>query len=166
MSLEALHRVLEASGARRLSRGLPVYGLRKTLWPPFGRSEALHERQVVVMEAVRKLPWQAFLRYGEDPRDWDLGAWPQAARHTWVVPPHETVRHLLGGFLEPGGWTLYLAPYAVDPSLLPDTFRADLGEVARFVEGHGIPVLLDAWHDNTEWRIVVDPAAVPELAAA
>lgn len=166
MSLEALHRVLEASGARRLSRGLPVYELRKARWPLFGRAGALHERQVSVMEAVRALPWQAFLAYGENPRDWELGAWPQAARGTWQVPPHETARHLLESFLEPGNWSLYLAPYAIDPDLLPDTFRADLGEVARFVEGHGIPVLLDAWHDNDEWRIVVDPAAVPELAAA
>ena len=166
MSLEALHRVLEASGARRLSRGLPVYGLRKALWPPFGRALALHESQVAVMEAVCALPWQAFLRYAENPRDWELGTWPQAARNTWQLPPHETARHLLEGFLEPGGWTLYLAPYAVDPGLLPDTFRADLAELASFVEGQGIPVLLDAWHDNSEWRIVVDPAAVPELVAA
>ena len=166
MSLEALHRVLEASGARRLSRGLPVYGLRRALWPPFGRSEALHERQVALMEAVRALPWQAFLRCSRDPRACDLTAWPRAARDTWLVPPHETARHLLAGLLEPGSWTLYLAPYAIDSSLLPDTFRAELSEVARFVEGHGIPVLLDAWHDNSEWRIVVDPAAVPELVAA
>jgi hypothetical protein len=27
-------------------------------------------------------------------------------------------------------------------------------------------VLLDAGQDNSEWRIVVDPAAVPELVAA
>ena len=166
MSLEALHRVLEASGARRLARGLPIYGLRRALWPPFGRGDALHERQVAVMEAVRALPWQAFLRYAEDPREWDLAAWPQAARDTWRVPPHETARHLLERFLEPGGWTLYLAPYAIDPTLLPDTFRAELSEVARFVEGHGMPVLLDAGQDNSEWRIVVDPAAVPELVAA
>ena len=166
MSLEALHRVLEASGARRLSRGLPVYGLRRALWPPFGRVEALRERQVAVMEAVRALPWQAFLRCARDPRTCDLSAWPRAARDTWLVPPRETARHLLEGLLEPGSWTLYLAPYAIDPTLLPDTFRAELSEVARFVEGHGIPVLLDAWHENSEWRIVVDPAAVPELVAA
>jgi hypothetical protein len=166
MSLEALHRVLEASGARRLSRGLPVYGLRRTRWPPFGRAEDLHERQVAVMEAVRALPWQAFLRCSRDPGERGLTGWPRAARDTWRVPPHETARHLLEGFLGPGSWTLYLAPYAIDPTLLPDTFRAELADVSRFVESHGIPVLLDAWQDNSEWRIVVDPAAVPELAAA
>ena len=61
MTLEALHRVLEQSGARRLARGIPVFALRKALWPPFRRGDLLRERQISVLDAVRSLPWPVFL---------------------------------------------------------------------------------------------------------
>ncbi len=163
MTLEALHRVLEDNGARRLDRGRPLWALRKALWPPFGRDEALRERQIAVLDAVRSLPWQVFLNGAPD------GAhdpWPRAARDTWLVPPREGGRGLLAGRLEEGSWKLYLAPHALDPVLLPDTFQADPEDIEEFVEGHSVPVLVDAWRDNVEWRIVVEPAAVPGLAAA
>jgi hypothetical protein len=38
--------------------------------------------------------------------------------------------------------------------------------VTRFLERYSVPVLVDALHRNSEWRIVLAPAAVPGLAAA
>jgi hypothetical protein len=161
MTLESLHRTLEANGARRLSSGRPIWALRKSLWPPFRRGEALHARQRAVLDAIRPLPWQMFLNggHGDCP-------WPKAARDTWLVPPNEGSRHLLAGRLDGGSWKLYLAPHALDPDLLPDTFHGDPVDIEEFVEGHCVPVLVDAWRENIEWRIVVEPAAVPGLAAA
>ena len=88
------------------------------------------------------------------------------ARDTWCVPHQERSADLLAETLEPGSWTLYLAPNALDPSILPDAFDGDLGELTTFVASHSVPVLLQAYRHNEEWRIVVQPAAVPGLAAA
>lgn len=161
MTLEALHRVLEQSGARRLARGIPVFALRKALWPPFRRGDVLRERQVDVLDAVRSLPWPVFLHGVRA-----SSAWPRTARDTWRVPSQEGAAHLLEGLLEPGRWTLYLAPHALDPGLLPDAFAVDLGELTDFAASHSVPVLLAAYRENEEWRIVLEPAAVPGLAAA
>jgi hypothetical protein len=54
----------------------------------------------------------------------------------------------------------------VAPERLPNVFHGPPDETVAFVESHGIPVLIDAWHDNDEWRVVVEPSAVPGLAAA
>lgn len=161
MTLQTLHRVLEQNGARRLARGVPVFALRKALWPPFRRDDALRERQVSVLDAVRSLPWPVFL-HGVPA----INAWPRTARNTWCVPNQERGTDLLAGALEPGRWTLYLAPNAIDPSILPDAFGGDLGELTNFAASHSVPVLVEAGRRNEEWRIVVEPAAVPGLAAA
>jgi hypothetical protein len=161
VSLEGLHRVLEQCGARRLARDVPVFALRKTLWPPFRRSDLLHERQASILDAVRSLPWSVFLHGVRA-----SSAWPRTARDTWCVPTQERAADLLAGVLEPGRWTLYLAPHALDPSVLPDAFGGDLGELTDFVASHSVPVLLEAYRANEEWRIVVEPAAVRGRVAA
>lgn len=161
MSLEGLHRVLEQCGARRVARGVPVFALRKALWPPFRRGEVLREHQATVLDAMRSLPWPVFLHGVRA-----SSAWPRTARDTWCVPSQERGADLLAETLEPGRWTLYLAPNALDPSVLPDAFEGDLGELMDFVASHSVPVLLQAYRQNEEWRIAIQPAAVPGLAAA
>ncbi len=116
---------------------------------------------------MRALPWNAYLVYSENPHDWELpGTWILAARDTWTVPRHVDDGRLLDQFLHPGNWCLYLAAHALAPELLPNLFDAPAAEAVASVASHGIPVLLDAWHDNDEWRVVVEPSAVPGLAAA
>ena len=95
-----------------------------------------------------------------------MGTTVRTERDTWCVPHQERSADLLAETLEPGSWTLYLAPNALDPSILPDAFDGDLGELTTFVASHSVPVLLQAYRHNEEWRIVVQPAAVPGLAAA
>jgi len=90
----------------------------------------------------------------------------RAARDTWTVPRSEDGTRLLDDFLHLGNWNLYLAAYPVAPERLPNVFHGPPDETVAFVESHGIPVLIDAWHDNDEWRVVVEPSAVPGLAAA
>lgn len=82
------------------------------------------------------------------------------------MPRSEDSARLLGDFLYLGNWSLYLAPGAVAPELLPDVFRGPPDETVAFVLRHSIPVLIESWYDNDEWRVVVEPSAVPGLAAA
>ena len=63
MTIDELHRVLEACDARRVSPPHPIYALARALWPPFGRTRRLIERQERVFGAVRALPWTEMSNY-------------------------------------------------------------------------------------------------------
>ncbi len=90
----------------------------------------------------------------------------EAGPSTWVVPPAVATQAMLDGPLRPGAWQVYLGAHAMGSERLPDLFRDDLPNAVAFSETHGVPVLLDAWHDNSEWRVLLEPSAVPGLVAA
>ena len=89
-----------------------------------------------------------------------------AARNTWTVPREVGSSQLLDSFLYPGNWHLYLALEAVDLSALPDLFRGSVPDAFSLLEGSGIPVFVDAFHDNSEWRVLLQPAAAARRIAA
>lgn len=167
MSLAGVHRLLQGFGARRLLPGCPVYELRRPLWPPLFRTLELHKRQLEILETIRALPWKIYLHGPEDPSEWELpGPWVDAEPRTWALPPAVATQALLEGPLGCGAWQVYLGAHALAPDLLPDLFRGDLLEAVSFSESHSIPLLVDAWHDNSEWRVLLQPSAVPGLVAA
>ena len=167
MNLGAIHHLLAQLGAQRPRAGLPVYDLSRSLWPPLGRARRLHDKQLQLLDALRSLDWSVYLRSGDSPLAWHPpGAWASASRDTWLVPPEPGAADLLDGPLEYGAWQLYLGAHALDPVELPDLFRGDLAEALDALRGHSVPLLVDAWHDNSDWRVALDPAAVPGLAAA
>ncbi len=167
MHLEGIQRLLQSLGARRPVPGLPVYELRRMLWPPILRAVELHKRQLELFDAIRTLPWKAYLHGSEDPVEWELaGPWVEAGPRTWVLPPAVGTAALLEGPLGTGAWQVYLGAHALASELLPDLFRGDLADALAFSERHSVPLLVDAWHDNTEWRVLLEPSAVPGLAAA
>jgi hypothetical protein len=168
MTFEQLHHLVEAASDQRLSPAYPIYELRAGFLPFSRRSRSLAERQQRVFGALRQLVgWPAFLHISESPLDMELpGSWGHAARDTWSVPRDVESAQLLGSLLTPGSWKLYLSPEGLDPSSLPDLFRGSLPEAYATVEGIGVPALLDAFHGNTEWRILLQPAAAAKRAAA
>lgn len=167
MTFDQLHHVVEAAADRRLSALHPIYELSPGLLPFSRRRRSLAERQHRVFGALRQLGWPVFLYSTESPPDWEVrGAWGLAARDTWSVPRDVESTLLLGSLLSFGVWKLYLALEAVDPSVLPDLFRGSFPDAYAAVESHGVPALLDAWYDNTEWRVLLQPAAIARRAAA
>jgi hypothetical protein len=167
LTFEQLHHLVASAADRRLSRAFPVYELRSGWLPLSRRSRTLGERQQRVLSALRALGWPVFVRISESPLGLELpGSWGHAARDTWAVPREIDSAELLGSLLTPGGWQLYVALEAVDPSALPDLFRGELAEAYTSVEALGVPGLVDAFHDNAEWRVLLQPAAAARRAAA
>jgi hypothetical protein len=167
VTFEQLHHLVRSLADRRLSATYPVYELRGGFLPFLKRSRSLGERQRRVFAAVRQLGWPVFLRIAEAPPTLELpGGWARAARDTWLVPREIESSQLLETWLDPGSWQLYLATEAVDPTALPDLFRGTFADAFAVVEGMGIPALIDAFHDNAEWRVLLQPAAAAHRAAA
>ena len=162
MDLQHIHELLIAAGARRASSSAAVYELSQPFWPFGRRSRQFPQLKERVLDAVRSLSSRAFLAYDEDPHEWGLpGEWKPAGSGTWEVPGEPSSSCLLDGYLSPGNWTLYLAEASVAADTLPDTFRAPLEATVGFARSNGISLILDSWHDNTTWRLVVEPSTVP-----
>jgi hypothetical protein len=83
-----------------------------------------------------------------------------------VVPTDQGSSELLDKVLQLGSWTLYLAVDPVPVTALPHCFESTPHELCSFVESRGVPVLVEASRDNNRWRLVIEPAAVPEVVAA
>ena len=144
-----------------------MYELRGGFLPFSRRSRSLDERQRRVLAAIRELGWPVFLCISESPPLEELpGSWGHAARETWAVPRDVDSSLLMDSFLYVGNWRLYAALEAVDPTALPDLFGGSLSDAFSIVEGSGIPALVDAFHDNSEWRVLLQPAATARRTAA
>ena len=166
MTLDEVHKLLVAWKAPKLSQHFHVYELRRKLWPPIIRTTRLHQQQSELLRAVRALPWQVFLAYDEKPGDWDAeGKWLRVARDTWLMPPEVKSQALLDRYLSPGGWTVYLAEVPIT-EVVPYMFERTPKEICEFVRSRGIPVLIQAHWDNSEWLVALEPAVVPMARVA
>ena len=166
MTLDEVHKLLVAWKVPRLSQHFHVYELRRKLWPPFIGTLRLHERQGELLRAVRALQWKVFLGYDEKPDEWEAeGRWLRVARDTWLVPQEASSENLLDGDLSPGGWTVYLAEMPIT-EVVPYMFKRAPKEICEFVRSRGIPVLVQAHWDNSEWLVALEPAVVPMARAA
>lgn len=167
VTLAQLDRLLDSVGAQPLSTAYPVWELARPRLPFSKRARRFRETQIRVLDAIRTLPWSPFLRTPDNPRQHGLcGPWQLAARDTWVVPAEQVSSVLLDRFLLLGSWTLYLAVDPVSATSLPRCFESTPHELCVFVESRGVPVLVEASRDNHRWRLVIEPAAVPEVVAA
>jgi hypothetical protein len=166
VTLEEVHKLLAAWKVPRLSPQFHVYELRRKLWPPLVRTIRLHRQQAELLRAVRALGWKVFLAYDENPAEWVNGKWSRVGDDTWLVPPEEASERLLDGYLAPGSWTIYLAQTPIGQVQMPYMFQRSPKEVCEFLRSHGMPVMLQAHADNSEWIVALEPAVVFMARAA
>ena len=144
--------MLVAAGAKSAEHGVYDIG------PDGFDARRLLSFQVQLLETVRQLPGTVFLQYDEDPQEWELGEWPSHGHNMWEIPPSMASDVLLESYLEAGNWQLYVARQSAGPKDRYDAFRGDIGERIKLLETHGVSVWIDAWHDNTEWRVILPKA--------
>lgn len=114
------------------------------------------DAQTNVMEALRGLAGPTFLTIYEEmevvaQRD----GWKHVGEHTWMISDSMSTPVLIQAHLEVGAWQMYVAPSAVAATDLPDLFKGDQASLPEAIAGLELVALIDAWHDNTEWRVAV-----------
>jgi hypothetical protein len=164
VTFEQLTHLVEVAADRRLSRQYPIYELRSGFLPFSRRTRSLAERQLQVFQALRRLGWPVFVARTSVPAV--TGFWAHAVRETWALPREQESADLLGAQLAPGGWKAYLSLEPVDRTAIPDLFKSSFAQAFEIIEALGIPVLVDAFPHNTEWRVLLQPAAAELRAVA
>ncbi len=113
--------------------------------------------QARVFEAVRSMSGTVYLLPSDDPsEDYPAWSWEHADVGTWVLPPEATLEALFRGPLNVGAWRIYVAEEPAPAEDAPDLFRGPTIAALDFLERYGARVVLDAWHDNSEWRVAVE----------
>jgi hypothetical protein len=117
--------------------------------------DALLDAQIEIMEALRGLPGNIYVTSQEEPEPAEVEGWQRIGEHTWLVPPSMSSRVSLQLYLEAGAWQMYVADTPVKASDLPDLFKFDSDEGPKELAEVGVLALIDAWHDNTAWRVAI-----------
>ena len=167
MSLAAVRRALAEAGAKRLSFEHSVWELSRPWWPFSRRARRFEGLLVDIVEAAASLRGPLVLMIDENPQEFDIGgSWAHAGAGTWRVPAACDLPALLSRVLEAGDWSLYSSHELVLPERIPDAFRVHPSEVASFARAHGVPLLVQAFHDNDPWRLWVEDVRSQQEQAA
>ena len=154
--------ILEAEGAKAIGADHVIY----ELGADDVAARQLGGCQTRVLNAIRRLPGTVFLHYDENPQEWELGEWSSPAPNVWELPVDFGSGALLEDFLEAGNWRLYVGRESLPADAPTDVVKGDVAGLTELLVSCGIAVLVDAWHDNTEWRIVITATPDPEVVAA
>jgi hypothetical protein len=148
--------LLAAAGARRAHPLLTVWDLDDPRWPFGARARQVEQgKQQVFHWLLERVP-TLYLVTGETD---DMGKVPGAlytgVEHTWRITPSVSRTELESAALQYGSWALYARPEPVAPASLPDSFDTDPDSLVAALKRLDLGLLLQAWHDDVEWRLAL-----------
>jgi hypothetical protein len=167
MPLAKIRRLVAEGGGRRLSPGQPLWELSAPWWPFSRRARRFEQLRIEILEDARALAGSAYLVIDENPQEFDVGgSWAHAHTNTWTLPDVCDLARLEARLLVQGDWSIYTGFEPIDPAIIPGTFVVEAHQVASFSMAHGVPLLIQAFHDNDPWRVWVEDVRDQQEAAA
>lgn len=116
------------------------------------------ETHAALLSLIRGFEGTCFLLPSDDPvHEAPEFTWEHADAGTWVLPDNAPSEALLGGVFLPGAWRIYVSDKPAPAEDAPDLFRGPSIAALDFLERYGVSVVLDAWHDNAQWRVAFLP---------
>jgi hypothetical protein len=156
MLLTEVRQALETGLARRASGGQDVWFLDTgPWWHLFRDFQRLEVTKLDVLRATWRLPKPLFL-VPQEPLEPELAEFLNRDGTAWRVDKTKGA----GAFYrtEPasglGNWQMYAAERPLTVSL-PDTFRTRPEKVLTFMAEQNVNLLIDVFHDDTDWCIAL-----------
>ena len=134
-------------------------------WRLFTAHKALESAKKRVLDAAWRLSSPLFFMPPE-PLDDDLEPFVTRDGPAWRLNRTRSAQEFYE--TEPaaglGNWLLYAADSALQlPS--PDSFRAKPEAILQLMRAHGVTLLIDAFHDDTDWCVAIHDLSVKQTAA-
>jgi hypothetical protein len=147
---------LEAKLARPVSPKKEVWLLDTgPWWRLFRDHRGLDEAKVAILEAAWRLPLPLFL-LPEKPLAQELEPFLRREATAWQIDRSKSAEAFYS--TEPasglGNWQLYAAKRPLTAPV-PNTFRIEPDEVVAFMTAHDLVLLVDVFHDDTDWCIAL-----------
>ncbi len=126
------------------------------VWRIKGRGEEIESLKAALLQSICQ-QCSPFVHYDEaedPPEQGPLGLSQIIGRGIWRVPAGTSGESLLA-WLFMGNWQLYVADKPLQS--VPDLIRANNEEVREFVRLSGVVLIVDSFHDDTDWTLSVSP---------
>ena len=153
--LDTIRGILSAGPARRIVDGVDVWDLSVgPWWTPGADHREPEEAKERILAAVWRLPGELFLVPPESPPD-ELEPWVRRdGSGAWRVNRERPASDLYARGLREGNWMLYAAPGAWRPPA-PSAFKTAPHALVAAMTATKVVLLIDSFHDDTEWRVAV-----------
>jgi hypothetical protein len=156
LDVREIEKVLTTMGAKMAKDSSAVWTIDQTLWPFGSGQKKLSAGKTEILKLLIQSEIGAYLVIDEED---EMVRVPHAHRVerdcTWELEPCIMLEDLQNGPLALGGWSLYGAGAAVEPTHLPDTYRVSSSECLQSLRALGMVYLLQVWPDETHWRLVM-----------
>jgi len=156
LDVPEIERVLTAMDAKRAKDYSAIWTIDQLVWPFGSRHKELSAGSTEILKLLIQSEVGAYLVIDEED---EMVRVPHAHRVerdcTWQVEPCIMLEDLQSGPLHYGNWSLYGARVLVDPTHLPDTYRISSSECLQSFRDLGVRYLLQAWPDETHWRLAM-----------
>ena len=140
---------LVAHGAEPVPGRATMYELKE------GASSEIH---TTLLSLIRGFEGICYLLPSDDPaHEAPEFTWERADVGTWILPVDASSEALMSSVFSKGAWRIYVSEKPAPAEDAPDLFRGPTIAALDFLERYGVAVVLDAWHDNTQWRVAFLP---------
>ena len=160
MSLAELRAILQSGTSRRARSNLDVWLLDTgPWWRLFRDSAGLERTKAALLAAIWRLPEPVFMN-PSIPLDHEVAPFVEPMAGGWRLNRSRSAEefHRTEPVSVFGNWQLYVSPQPVAAHI--DALRAPAEEVLEFMERNGIRLLVDAFHDDSEWLVAIrEPAS-------
>jgi hypothetical protein len=164
--LPSLLDLLLAAGAKRAHSVHAVWDLGEPHWPFGTRARRVDEgRQQILQWLLEHVPTLYFVTGESDEMGAVGGALATGIEHTWQLRHGISRAELESAVLHYGGWSLYARPEPMNPADLPDSFDTEPGELVETLKRLNLGLLVEAWHDDVDWRLAFTDESLLRAAA-
>jgi len=153
---DGIRALLAGSPAWRISQNADVWDLNTgPWWKLFTDHEGLDRAKRGLLAAAWGLPGPLYFVPPFEPLAPELGPFLQRTDSgAWMVNRQRSPEEFYGVELNEGNWVLYSAEQPVRGKI-PNTFKTKPEALTAFMRQHGITFLIDAFYDDTEWRVAL-----------
>jgi hypothetical protein len=154
--IRTIRELLVSSSAHQVEQGIAVWDLGTgPWWKLFTDFQGLERLKEGLLAAAWALPTPLFFVPPTQELATELE--PFLLRHdsgAWQVNRRRSPEDFYSVELDEGNWVIYSA---VEPVLaqMPNTFKTAPRQLIAFLHEHGVALLIDAFYDDTEWRVAL-----------
>lgn len=153
-ALSAIASILDDGRAQRPDAGLRVWRLEYGPLLKLLRDAEVARTKTLLLEAAWEWPGPLFFAPG-NPLEEDVRPFVQPDGRAWRVDKRRTASdfYATDSASRLGNWQLYAAERPVEA--LPDAHRTSPADLIAFMDANGIVLLIDSFHDDTDWCVAI-----------
>ncbi|MFC1848889.1 hypothetical protein ACFL27_01660 [candidate division CSSED10-310 bacterium] len=110
-----------------------------------------------VLRQAAQNPDSIYLRYDENPHEWEIkGCWENISPSLWKIPTEIDLIQLRVDFLYCGGWQIFAGgspPQTAEVNLFQDA----PAQIIQVMAQYSTQMIIESFFDDLEWALALNP---------